>query len=136
MLGAVKLSHTVGGWGRIVRPADGLPPALDLGEGRARVREEAEAAREQAHPSRRAREQRLPELVLQRAELAAHRGLRHAEARGGTTDVPLLGDGDEVAKLREAHLEKASTRATPRRATGARSKGYWTARGARARRSA
>ena len=66
--------------------------------------EEHAAGRQQRHASRRALEQRRPDLVLERADLATHRRLRDVQALRGTADVPFLGNGDEVADLGEAHV--------------------------------
>ena len=65
--------------------------------------EEHAARRQQRHASRRALEQRRPDLVLEGADLATHRWLRDVQALRGAPDVPFLGDGDEVADLGEAH---------------------------------
>lgn len=72
-------------------------------EDRASVVEKALARREQLHPARSAREERRPELVLERADLAAQRRLRDVQALSRPTYVSFLGDGNEVADLREAH---------------------------------
>ena len=71
----------------------------------------------------------VAELVLEAADLAAQRRLRDPDGARGATDVSLLGDGDEVADLGEAHrLSLADrARACPRR-RAARSKRYWTER--------
>lgn len=90
--------------------------------------EERFAGWQEGHPARSPHEERCPELVLERADLAAHRRLRDAQALGGATYVPFFGDGDEVADLSETHGPSV-----PRRADGgkawlgtARSKRYWT----------
>lgn len=64
---------------------------------------EPPARREERHPARRPGEKGGPELLLERADLATERRLRDVEALRGASDVPFLGDGDEVADLREAH---------------------------------
>jgi len=82
--------------------AGGAHCAVDGRKDGARVEKETLARRKQLHPARRPREQGGPEFVLERADLAAHRRLRDVEALGGTTDVPFLGNGDEIADLRDA----------------------------------
>ena len=77
--------------------------AVDGREDGAGVVEETLARREKRHPAGRPGEEGGPELVLQRADLSAERRLRDAEALRGTTDVPFLRNGNEVADLREAH---------------------------------
>jgi hypothetical protein len=42
--------------------------------------------------------------VLERADLPADRGLRHVEALCGAAHVAFLGNGDEIADLRQAHV--------------------------------
>ena len=95
---------------------------VDRREDRPRVPEEALARGQQLHAPRRAQEQRRAELVLQAADLPAQRRLRDMQAPRGTTDVLLLGDGDEVAQLREAHARER--KADPAAPTSARSKRY------------
>ena len=65
--------------------------------------EETLAGRQQRHPARRTGKEGGPELVLERADLSTERRLREVEALRRAADVPFLGDGDEVADLREAH---------------------------------
>lgn len=65
--------------------------------------EETFPGREQRHSARRASEQGGSKLVFERADLSTERRLRDAKALGGATDVTFLGDGNEVADLREAH---------------------------------
>jgi hypothetical protein len=77
--------------------------AVDGGKDGARVIQKELARGQQRHPARRPGEESCPELVLECADLAAERRLRHAEAFGGTTDVPFLGHGNEITDLREAH---------------------------------
>jgi methionyl aminopeptidase len=57
----------------------------------------------QPHPSRRSDEERRSELVLEAADLSAHRRLRDAEGVRRASDVPFLGDRHEVMDLRQAH---------------------------------
>src|SRR5262249_26994533 len=70
-------------------------------------------------------EERLAELVLERLNLPAERRLRDAEPLGGARDVLLLGHGDEVVELLEAHRCRSCRSSPP----ASRSKGYWTRRG-------
>lgn len=49
-------------------------------------------------------EQLDPELALQPAHLLADRGLHDVQALGGTAEVELLRDGDEVPELPQLHL--------------------------------
>ena len=60
------------------------------------------------HPTRRPHEKRGSELVFELVDLPADRGLRNAQARGRTTDVTLVGDGDEVPNLRQAHATRVA----------------------------
>ena len=48
-------------------------------------------------------EQRLAELGLEAADLLRERRLRDVQPRSGAAEVPLLGDGDEVAQVPELH---------------------------------
>ena len=48
-------------------------------------------------------QQRLAELGLEAADLLRERRLRDVQALGGAAEVPLLGDGDEVAQVSELH---------------------------------
>jgi hypothetical protein len=91
--------------------------------------EEDAPGRQQRHSARGAPEERRSDLLLERADLPAQRRLRHVEVLRGSTDVAFLGDGNEVADLREAHVPRmpflpaaAQCRQRPR----ARSKWYWT----------
>ena len=65
--------------------------------------EEHASGRQERHPSGRAGEERRSDLVLERTDLAADRGLRHVEAVRGTSDVSFFGDRGEVSNLGEAH---------------------------------
>jgi hypothetical protein len=65
--------------------------------------EELLARGQQAHSLRGPLEQRDAELTLEVADLPAERRLRDVQPPRGATDVLLLGDGDEVVDLREAH---------------------------------
>jgi hypothetical protein len=67
------------------------------------VVEKTLARRQERHPAWRPREKRGAELVFERTDLAAERRLRDVESLRRAADVPFLGDGDEVADLREAH---------------------------------
>ena len=65
--------------------------------------EEHAPGRKQGHSARSAFEELRSELVFERTNLPAQRGLSEVEALGCSPHVALLGDGDEVADLREAH---------------------------------
>ena len=69
--------------------------------------------RKQGHASRRALEELRPDLFLERPDLPTHGGLRDVEALGRTPHVALLGDGDEVADLRKAHVDDHAARREP-----------------------
>ena len=58
------------------------------------------------------------------SDLAAERRLRDVEPLRGAADVALLGDGDEIADLGEAHRDTVSRPALP--AAEAIPKRYWT----------
>lgn len=81
------------------RTVDGL-------EDRSGMVEEDPSPRQQRHTPRRAPEQWRSELGLERSDLAAERWLRHMESLRSATDVALLGDGDEVVDLGQAHPTK------------------------------
>ena len=76
---------------------------VELGQHGARVAQEGLARRGQLDAAARALEQRAAELGLERANLLAERRLGDVQPRGGTPEVQLLGDGDEIAKLAEFH---------------------------------
>ena len=61
------------------------------------------ARRGQVDAPSRAGEQGDAELGLELADLLRQRRLRHVEAFGGPAEVPLLGDGDEVAEVAQFH---------------------------------
>jgi methionyl aminopeptidase len=67
------------------------------------VIEEGSPGWEELHSAPRAREERRADLVLEGADLAAHRRLGDPEPLGSSADMALLGNSDEVADLREAH---------------------------------
>ena len=48
-------------------------------------------------------EQRDPELVFEAADPPRQRRLTDVESPGGSTDVSLLGDGDEGLQLEQGH---------------------------------
>ena len=79
---------------------------IDGGEDRPRVAEEALAVRQEGDSPRGALEQGRAKLVLEAADLAAERWLRDVQAPSGAAEVLFLGDGDEVAQLREAHAAR------------------------------
>lgn len=109
--------------------AGAIDGAFDLREGGAGVLEEAFAGGEEGHAARGAEEETHAELVFEAFDLAREGRLRDAEALGGAADVPLFGDGDEVAELREAHAGGVARDAIPNRywiaGGGARSVGGW-----------
>lgn len=80
------------------------------------MREEDAAAREEHHSAWCSLKERSAELVLERADRSTERRLAHVEPRRGAPDVRLLGDGDEIADLFEAHDHDCT-----------RSKRYWIA---------
>lgn len=89
--------------GRFSGESRRVPSLVDRGEDGTGATQERGARRKKAHSARRPPEERRADLVLERADLAADGRLGDPEARRGTTDVALLGDGDEVADLRKAH---------------------------------
>ena len=84
--------------------------------------EEALAGGEEADAAGCPLEEAGAELVLEAADLPAEGRLRDVEAASGAGDVLLLGDGDEVAELGEAHSGQGRPGAEPR--ASARSKRY------------
>ena len=101
-------------WDSEHRPAR----SVDLGEDQPRVGEEALAGGQQGDTSRRALEQRGPELVLEVADLPGQRRLGDVELARGATDVLRLGHGDEIVDLRQAHPPRVT------RAAGATQRRY------------
>ena len=78
--------------------ADGLRRGdrlVEVGEQLPRAVEQRAAGDGQLDAVRRAPQQLAPEQPLERADLAAERGLGEVQARGGPIEVELLGDGDE-----------------------------------------
>jgi methionyl aminopeptidase len=65
--------------------------------------------RKQTDTGRRAAKQRSSQLVFQRPYLAAERRLRDVQFPRGSRHVALLGDGDEVSKLHDAHGSRQRT---------------------------
>lgn len=78
--------------------------AINGGKNGAGVIEEHAPRREQGHASRCALEELRADLVFERANLPTHGRLRDVKAQGGAPDVALLGNGNEVANLRKAHV--------------------------------
>ena len=58
---------------------------------------------QERHPTGCPGEKRGPELVLERPDLPTEGRLCDVQAFRGTTHVPFLGDGNEVADLGKAH---------------------------------
>jgi hypothetical protein len=83
--------------------------AVDRREDVARVVEKALPRRKERHPARGPRKQRRPELVLERADLAADRRLSHVQALRGAAHVAFFSNGDEVTDLHEAHAASLSS---------------------------
>ena len=77
--------------------------AIDRREDPSRVIEEGVARGQELHPARGSREEPRADLVFERADLAAHRGLRDMEPLRRAAHVALVGDGNEVADLGKAH---------------------------------
>jgi hypothetical protein len=67
------------------------------------VTEEGLSRGKKRHPTWRPDEQWSSDLVLESTDLPADRWLGDAEPNGRATHISLLGDGDEVANLSEAH---------------------------------
>lgn len=80
-----------------------LARTLNLLQDAAAVREQPLAALGQRHATAVALEQRLAQLDLERAHLAAERRLRDAEEGRGSREAAKLGDMDEVFQLPEIH---------------------------------
>jgi hypothetical protein len=74
-----------------------------LREDGATVLEKDFTRRQEPHAPRRPIEEASPELVLEVANLAAHRRLGDRETPGCTTHVLFFGHGDEVPDLTQAH---------------------------------
>ena len=80
-----------------------LDRGVDGGEDLARALEQHLAGGRELDAARGAVEQRLSELGLEAADLLRERRLGDVQAFGGAAEVPLLGDGDEVAQVPELH---------------------------------
>ena len=65
--------------------------------------EENFTRRQEPHATRRSIEEASPELLLEVANLAAHRGLGDRKPPGGAAHVLLLGHGHEIPDLAQAH---------------------------------
>lgn len=103
--------------------------AVHRSEDRARVVEEHLTGREKRHPFRRANEELRSDLALERSDLPTDGRLCHVEALCGASDIALLGDGNEVAYLGEAHVYDCAEHTgvdQDSEAAGARPKRYWT----------
>ena len=81
------------------RAARVLDRGVDRGEDLAAALEQHLAGGRELDAARGAVEQRLAELGLEAADLLRERRLRDVQPRGGAAEVPLLGDGDEVAQV-------------------------------------
>jgi len=84
----------------LARPCRG---AADRAQYRIGFVQQRLAGDRQLHAAGAANEQRDAEFGLQRADLLAERRLLHVEPPRRTGDVPLLGDGDEVAEMTQFH---------------------------------
>lgn len=91
-----------GAAGGIARGGDG---DVDLREDLAGVGIERAARVGELHAPL-ALEERRAELVFERADLAAKRGLGDAQELGGAAEVEQFGDGFEVAKVAELHVAR------------------------------
>ena len=80
---------------------------VDRGEDLAAALEQHLAGGRELDAARGAVEQRLAELGLEAADLLRERRLRDVQPLGGAAEVPLLGDGDEVAQVPELHVTLA-----------------------------
>ena len=86
--------------GRRARPHGG---ALDPAQQRARFLQKSFAGRRELHAARQAGEQFGAELLLQRVDLLTERRLLQAEPGRRARDVPLFGDGEEIAEMTQFH---------------------------------
>ena len=68
-----------------------------VGEDLGRLREQPLAGRRERHPGRAAFEQLHAELVLERLDLGAQRGLAQVQPLGGPGEMAGFGDGDKAA---------------------------------------
>ncbi len=99
---------------------------VHLGEHASRMNEEDRPRGEQLDPARRAREEARAELVLQAADLPGEGRLGDVQATRGAPHVLLIGDGDEVPDLREAHGVEPTTQRGATNAAHPIPRGYWT----------
>ena len=77
----------------------GLDRVIGLRQCRARLGDEQFARLGQPHAAAGAIEQPGAELILQRADLLAERGLRDAESLRGAAEMHLLGNAQEIAQM-------------------------------------
>jgi hypothetical protein len=66
--------------------------------------EQPPASLGELHAATVAQKQRLVQLHLQRAHLAAQSRLRHAQHEGGLAEAPVLGDVNEGFELIQVHF--------------------------------
>jgi len=74
---------------------------IEIGEEGAGVLDQDRAGRRQLDAPPRTRQERESELLLERLDLSAQRTLSHVQAFCRPAEVPLFGDGDEIAKVTE-----------------------------------
>ena len=86
------------------RAARVLDRGVDRGEDLAAALEQHLAGGRELDAARRAVAAGAPELGLEAADLLGERRLRDVQPLRGAAEVPLLGDGDEVAQLSQLHV--------------------------------
>ena len=80
-----------------------VPGLVDGGEDLAGPVEVRRPGIGQVDPPGGTAQQRHPQLGLELTDLLGQRRLGHVQPLGGPAEVPLLGDGDEVAQVTEFH---------------------------------
>ncbi len=88
---------------RVAQPARDGQHRVRLRHRPARVGEQAPAGVGGRHALGRPLEKRDPQLLLQLAELDGEGGLARPARLGGAAEMPVLGDGEEVAEVAQVH---------------------------------
>ena len=86
-----------------------LPQSFRLGQYEPCILEQLLSGGGERSAARVSREQRDPEFVLERPDLAGQHRLRDVQTLGGAAEVQFLGDSDEVPQLAHVEVRKGHT---------------------------